>query len=204
STERRPPARSTCRTLLAEQCGRRLATIHLSDTRDPAQLERQLQRATAEGAELVVVDAMTDEELAAIVTAAERALPDVVFVGSAGLVGALATHSARQFATPMRNLSAKIADSAAPILAVIGSGSVMAQEQLASVRRDNRVVYVELSLEEHRPNPLSSRGSIDATRCSVSRRHSLARCWMEPRPGAWPPGWRTQPCSPSNRSTRNG
>jgi len=94
----------------------------------PAQLTAALQG----DAQLVVVDAQSDDELDQIINAAFACEERPLLVGSAGLCDALA----RRLATPRQ------------LLAVIGSMSEIAQEQIQRVRNQRNVSRVLIDIND--------------------------------------------------------
>jgi uncharacterized protein YgbK (DUF1537 family) len=127
-------------TLLARQSRRAVAAVELADVR--AGVDRLAERLRAErssGAELLVVDALTDADLEVVLAASLRALPGALLCGSAGLAGVLASHYAQQ--APRRGSSRPIATAEGPALLVVGSGSAMAHRQIAYLR-SHQVVTV--------------------------------------------------------------
>jgi uncharacterized protein YgbK (DUF1537 family) len=118
-------------TLLEAQSCRPVAALSLADVRaGAAHLAQRLAQVSA-GAALLVVDAMTDDDLRCIVAATERALPAALLCGSAGLLGALAErHAGAVHAEP----DVEVQESG-PALLVIGSGSAVARRQIAHLRQ---------------------------------------------------------------------
>jgi len=132
-------------TLLARQSRRRIAAVGLNDVRGGAGwLAERLLAERARGAELLVVDALDDDDLQVVLDAMLRALPDALVCGSAGLAGTLAAYVARN--TPPRN-DAQSAAIAGPALLVIGSGSPMAQRQIEYLRRHQLVAAFERGVD---------------------------------------------------------
>lgn len=110
--------------LLAEHSSR------VSKVVTPGQLAQHLQQET----ELFIVDASSDEELDAIVSAAVNCESPPLLVGSAGLCDALARHLA-----PVKNKQ---------LLAVIGSMSEIAQKQIQYVAKNANVSKVLVAVED--------------------------------------------------------
>jgi uncharacterized protein YgbK (DUF1537 family) len=128
-------------TLLARQSRRAVAAIGLEDVRGGVgRLAERLAALRARGAELLVADALDDADLQMLLEAALRALPDALLCGSAGLAGTLATYAARP--SPAHR-EATAPASEGPALLVIGSGSAMAQRQIAYLRRQQLVAAFE-------------------------------------------------------------
>jgi uncharacterized protein YgbK (DUF1537 family) len=126
-------------TLLARQSRRAVAAVGLADVRTGADRLAERLRAERSGAELLVVDALTDADLEVVLAASLRALPGALLCGSAGLAGVLASHYAQQ--APRRGSSRPIAAGGGPALLVVGSGSAMAHSQIAYLR-SHQVVTV--------------------------------------------------------------
>ncbi len=139
-------------TVIASQSRRRVHAVSLAAVRaGSGALGDRLVSACARGAQLLVVDAMTDADLGVIVEAAGTALPAALLCGSAGLLGALAlTAPAALFRRDTQIDEIDEAERAAqraardgPVLIVVGSGSRRAHEQIASARaRGMRTVAV--------------------------------------------------------------
>ncbi len=126
-------------TLLARQSRRVVAAIGLGDVRGGVgRLAEQLLAQRARGAELLVADALDEADLQTLLEATLRVLPDALLCGSAGLAGTLATHMARQSPSPSEAPAFSVEG---PALLVIGSGSAMAQRQIAYLRQ-NRLAAV--------------------------------------------------------------
>jgi D-threonate/D-erythronate kinase len=74
--------------LLASQGARNLASIaQPAEQGEPSTLMKQIQRAGANGAQIIVIDGATESHLDAIALAAFRIVPQPLLVGSAGLAG---------------------------------------------------------------------------------------------------------------------
>ncbi len=152
-------------TLLREQCDLSVTTISLSKVRSGVDaLHQALLQAEAAAGTLIVVDAESEEDLACLLMAAERALPHALFCGSAGLVGLLALQLATQLdaqiatqrapqraiASNPEQVSSKESSIAErtkrrhPMLGVVGSGSIMAQQQVAYLREIAAVTVWEV------------------------------------------------------------
>jgi len=128
-------------TLLACQSRRSVAAIGLDVVRGGAgRLAERLLAQRARGTELLVADALDENDLQTVLDAVLQALPDALLCGSAGLAGTLANHTARQ-SLPHREALALPIEGAA--LLVIGSGSAMAQRQIAYLRRHRLVSAFE-------------------------------------------------------------
>jgi uncharacterized protein YgbK (DUF1537 family) len=115
-------------TLLAAQSRAQIDTIELATVRGGvAALAEALRKARAAGSQYLVVDALTDSDLDIIVGAAHS--DDCLLCGSAGMIAPLAARWAE--AAPEGERPAHVQDG--PILAVVGSGSAVAHEQVAEV-----------------------------------------------------------------------
>jgi uncharacterized protein YgbK (DUF1537 family) len=108
------------------------------------QLVAALMHLDALGIDVAVIDALTEDDLLRVLLVAERALPNALLCGSAGLVGVLAQRLAQQrgdlVAPQFPSLHVD-----GPTLAVVGSASVMAQRQVAAVQSAGvaRVLCIE-------------------------------------------------------------
>jgi uncharacterized protein YgbK (DUF1537 family) len=124
-------------TLLAHQSQRAVAALPLAAVRARSEcLAARVAEMRARRAQVLVVDAVSEDDLHTIVAAA-RALPDVLLCGSGGLIGALA---ARQAAGSRAQAIGEAVRGpqrppAGPALVVVGSGSAMAHAQIAYLRR---------------------------------------------------------------------
>jgi uncharacterized protein YgbK (DUF1537 family) len=128
-------------TLLAHQSRRAVGAIGLEDVRGGVdRLAERLLAQRARGAELLVADALDETDLQIVLDAALHALPDALLCGSAGLAGTLATHTARQ---SHLHSDAPALPVEGPALIVIGSGSAMAQRQIAYMRQHQLVAGFE-------------------------------------------------------------
>ncbi|MBX3013314.1 MAG: four-carbon acid sugar kinase family protein [Caldilineaceae bacterium] len=122
-------------TRLRQQTALPVATVALAEVRaGVAALAASLVTQQATGAQLIVVDALTEADLATLYQATRRALPAALFCGSAGLIGVIATALASPSADRPVAQPEQVAVSW-PRLAVVGSGSPMAQRQVAHVLR---------------------------------------------------------------------
>jgi uncharacterized protein YgbK (DUF1537 family) len=116
-------------TLLRAQTELALAVVDLERVRSGVpQVADHLHRARSRGARLLVVDALSDEDLQVVLAAVQRAMPDALLCGSAGLVGILAQRMAA--ADPSAHPAADTRQPVTRVLTVVGSGSVMAHRQL--------------------------------------------------------------------------
>ncbi|SFN55998.1 Uncharacterized conserved protein YgbK, DUF1537 family [Izhakiella capsodis] len=93
-----------------------------------------LEAELAQGTELLIVDAATDDDLDAIIAAALTCTQMPLLVGSAGLCDALARHLA-----PARHKQ---------LLAVVGSMSEVAQHQIALIQKASGVSSVVIDVED--------------------------------------------------------
>ncbi len=122
--------------LLQQQSRRPVAHIGLETVRmQPDALAAHMRRLRQNGAEMLAVDAMTDEDLAAICAAATAGLRDVLYCGSAGLVSVLAREMAECGKQPCTTRSVlPIPPKRGYVVVAVGSGSVMAHAQIARLR----------------------------------------------------------------------
>jgi len=129
-------------TLLAAQCDLPVATVALAQVRaGAAALQQTLCHLQQQGAQLLVVDGVTEEDLATICVAATQ-LPHALLCGSAGLVGHLALHLATGLppATPRPPSVLQ-----RPLLTIVGSGSRMAHRQVSAVRQALAMPIIEVT-----------------------------------------------------------
>jgi uncharacterized protein YgbK (DUF1537 family) len=134
-------------TLLASQSQRPQAAISLADVRaGERHLAERLRLAYDQGAQFLVVDALSDQDLQWLVAAARRVLPRALLCGSAGLVEPLARWFLAQ--GPSQSTAGQPAVTLCPpVLLVVGSGSCMAHQQIAALRGRLGVCVQELNCE---------------------------------------------------------
>jgi 4-hydroxythreonine-4-phosphate dehydrogenase len=125
-------------TLLAHQSQRPVAALPLAAVRAGSEcLAAHVAEMRAGPAQVLVVDALSEDDLHTIVAAAAQALPDALLCGSGGLIGALAARQA--VATRAQATGEAVCGPrrppAGPALVVVGSGSAMAHAQIAHLRR---------------------------------------------------------------------
>lgn len=127
--------------LLAEQSQHPVAELPLEQLRRGAAfLRRRVVELTRDGtARIVVLDAMSDDDLATIV-AAQSLLPDALLCGSAGLVGVLAS---RLTQPPPAVAACDRRVAHAPALLVVGSGSAAAHRQISFARSHGAIQVVD-------------------------------------------------------------
>ena len=143
--------------LLAQQTERPVVLIALADVRaGEAVLAARLQSAVEHGAQILVVDARTDADLATILAAVQRALPHALLCGSAGLMAPLARAVAQQEGAP--HIDQKPLTLQPPLLAVVGSGSTMAHRQIDALRQTEEIAVVEIGQDQSFPLELEGSG----------------------------------------------
>lgn len=132
------PATVHLPTLLAAQSHHKVGAVGLQTVEaGTGRLQTALAAAQAEGARLIVVDALEERHLVAIYAAARAALTAPLLCGSAGLAGVPAAALAGAFPAASR----AVQPPTGPVLGVVGSGSATAHRQIAQVeqRGDVRV-----------------------------------------------------------------
>lgn len=97
--------------------------------------------AAAQGAQILVVDALSESDLAAVVAATQTALPHALLCGSAGLIEPLARSLVTADLAAPRPQPIHVRP---PLLAVVGSGSAMAHRQVAALREERDILVVEV------------------------------------------------------------
>lgn len=152
--------------LLAEQTALPQAMVGLATMRaGVAKLTQELQAHYAAGAQLFIADALTEGDLQTLYAAAQAALPHALFCGSAGLMGVIAAALVKTKGGPSYNTD-QLPTIAHPLLAVVGSGSVMAQRQLTRLRQLSGIDFYEVD-----PNGLTGVqmivGSGNNSRCAL-------------------------------------
>ena len=121
--------------LLQSQSRYPVAAISLEDVRNGKLAARLQQTTSREGHRVLVVDALTDEDLDTIVDECAAALPNALLCGSAGLVGALARRLVGQEDFPVDRIHGPRLWKTALLL--VGSGSQAAHRQIAYLQRSD-------------------------------------------------------------------
>jgi uncharacterized protein YgbK (DUF1537 family) len=117
--------------LLASQSNKQVGLVELEQVQAGEQaLATVLAERYAAGDRLIVVDALSEQDLDCLCAAQALALPKALLCGSAGLVGALARRLAPSFALPAQSYQ-PLAGSA---LVLVGSGSSMAHTQIEAAK----------------------------------------------------------------------
>jgi len=167
--------------LLTQQSRHPVVSLDLDEVRvGAAHLRRQVRAATRGGrGRFVVIDALTDDDLATIVSAAMELLPDVLLCGSAGLVGALAARLAPAVRSDAHAVPPADSRMDQPALIIVGSGSNAAHRQIAYLRRQSNITTVEVGATTvrewtgdilfHLPTPAAHLKLADATARSFAR-----------------------------------
>lgn len=149
-----PPQTVHLPSLLSSQSRRKVAAVDLATVRGgSARLAAALRANLATGAQLFAVDGMDDVDLEAVLVAAQEVMPDALLCGSAGLIGVLARRLAGAPASIATQVTPR-APLAASIALVAGSGSPMAQHQIATLvahGQVNRLVVTAEGSEALRP-----------------------------------------------------
>lgn len=113
-----------------------------------AELAAALARGYRAGAQLLVVDGLTEADLSTIYQATKQALPHALFCGSAGLMGVIAAALVEAQGATGGLPAASRPQLAYPMLAVVGSGSGMAHRQLYQLRQAPAVDIYEVDLAQ--------------------------------------------------------
>ena len=119
-----------------------LSAAEVGTARDGAMLTREIERRAASGADAVVCDAESDDDLRTIADAGARLGRPVVWAGSGGL----ARHLPRALAL-RANVTAESSPTDAPsrpILILVGSPSHVAQGQAAELARQGDVTTIDV------------------------------------------------------------
>lgn len=136
-------------TLLQQQTALPQASVGLAVVRaGVAALAATLDAGYRAGAQLLVIDALTEADLSTIYQATQQALPQALFCGSAGLMGAIATALVAAQGEMAGLALASPPRLAYPMLAVVGSGSIMAHRQLSRLRQESTVDIYEVALQQ--------------------------------------------------------
>lgn len=140
-----PPKSVHLPTLLAEQSTLPVAAISLATIRAGNDALRQaLTNAYQAEAVLLVVDAETEEDLQRLAEVAAATIPHVLFCGSAGLVGVLARQLAASLPIEAGHPTEQRYSISYPVVAIVGSGSPMAHQQLTYLRLHPKVTVIEV------------------------------------------------------------
>lgn len=132
--------------LLKQQSAQPVASIDLFDLRaGAAALARQLDDLHRRGVVVIVVDALTDADLATLVMAGSQALPDALWCGSAGLVGALARLQGQRSPAALSEPVDTSLCAAGDALLVIGSASPVARRQVQYLAGHHVVRVVDVA-----------------------------------------------------------
>lgn len=126
---------------LAEQTTLRQHHVSLEALRS-GDFQAQVFALAASGVRIVVADAQTPEDLHLIIQAAESLPFRPLLVGASGLSHALAQHSLTLQTSPQ----AITTRTTAPLLAVIGSMSEIAAQQIAFVQQHRPVALVDIDV----------------------------------------------------------
>jgi uncharacterized protein YgbK (DUF1537 family) len=145
--------------LLASQTTRPLALISLAVVQaGVAALAERLRIARGQGAQLFVVDAMSDADLETLLAAQQQALPGALLCGSAGLIEPLARSLAPEKDRATRATVPPRLH--APGLIVVGSGSPMAHRQVDALRTHSDIQVCEVA----DPTRINTGGGLAAMR----------------------------------------
>jgi 4-hydroxythreonine-4-phosphate dehydrogenase len=137
--------------LLAEQTSRPQALLALATVRSgQANLAGAIAAQTTAGAQILVADALTDADLASLLSATQRVHPDALWCGSAGLIEPLARWTAVQGQSELITASAPVR-LRSPLLGIVGSGSAMSHRQLELLGRQEDVSIMQLDPVGERP-----------------------------------------------------
>ncbi len=140
-----PPRTMHLPTLLAEQSDLPIGAIALNTIRaGQSTLRHAIQRQRQAGQVLLVADAETEADLEQLLQAVTAVAPQALLCGSAGLVGVLAQQMAATMPAPASPPTATPAFIQKPVLAIIGSGSSIATQQIAHLRANTTTLVVEI------------------------------------------------------------
>lgn len=126
-------------------------------------LAAAMRAAAGQGAQILVVDALSDDDLATLLAATQRVLPHALLCGSAGLVAPLARSLIAQEGFAPATTHPPPLPMRPPLLAVVGSGSTMAHRQIDALRGQNNLSLIEVDQDQSAPvglEPTSKRGVI--------------------------------------------
>lgn len=148
-------------TLLQQQTALPQASIGLAVVRaGVAALAAALDAGYRAGAQLLVIDALTEADLSTIYQATQQALPQALFCGSAGLMGVIAAALVAAQGETVGPALASPPALAYPLLAVVGSGSNMAHRQLLQLQQVPAVDIYEVDLaQQARVRVVAGQGS---------------------------------------------
>ncbi|MDM8102443.1 four-carbon acid sugar kinase family protein [Oceanobacillus oncorhynchi] len=131
--------------LLEEQSKRDIQLISISDVQKGKDhiLEKMLKLTAANSSQIIVIDATTDEELKAIVEAAEALKEKFLWVGSAGVASHLSSTGGNRKEVLQSNQS----DKRPPVLVVAGSVNMITNQQIHDLKKGNNVEEIVISPE---------------------------------------------------------
>ncbi|MFN8445234.1 MAG: four-carbon acid sugar kinase family protein [Caldilineaceae bacterium] len=130
--------------MLAEQTTLPIALIELADVRlGRKHLADLLCQHYAAGAQLLVIDGISDDDLTAIVTATRQALPDALLCGSAGMILPLAAICQQDLQYQSKHVEQTRSTNNSAMI-IVGSASEMAHRQIATVERQQAAQIVTM------------------------------------------------------------
>lgn len=136
-------------TLLQQQTVLPQASVGLAVVRaGAAALAAALESGYRAGAQLLVVDGLTEADLVTIYQATQQALPQALFCGSAGLMGVIAAALVEAQGETVDMAITSLPPIPYPLLAIVGSGSIMAHRQLLQLRQAAGVDIYEVDLAQ--------------------------------------------------------
>lgn len=136
-------------TIIAQQTALPQALVGLATVRAGiVELAAYLRATYMAGAQLFIADSLTEADLQNLYRAAQLALPDALFCGSAGLMGVIAAILVEAQGGKLHGADQPPPAITHPLLAVVGSGSVMAQRQLARLRQLPAIDFYQVTLGE--------------------------------------------------------
>lgn len=163
-----PVRKSSLCSLLAAQTRRPVYHVGL-DVLDEGEgaLEQRLAALVREGECVVVVDAMTDGDLAAIVKATTSMREQVLLVGSAGLAQPLAEELAKERKAPSEPVLQRGA------LVVVGSVNPVSRRQMERLEEMGGVQFVHLDVQAAMADDQEKEQTVDGA-CRVVRQAASA------------------------------
>lgn len=168
---------------LQAQSGLQGGVVTLEQVRS-AELLRCLQRHQAQGDRLLVADAETDDDIQRLMLAAAQLAEKPLLAGAAGLSDALGAMLTPAVSAPAQADDFRADSAAAPLLAVVGSMSEIAREQIEQLQSHSALTLVEVDIAQlfQRPAwPDSPRWLQQAITALRQGQHCVIRTCQQPQ-----------------------
>ncbi len=131
--------------IISRQSKRKVTLISLQDVRAGSdQICKKIKSLLKDGSQIIVADAVTDNDLAFIGAALGQLDEKIVPAGSAGLAEQMAEQVAEQMAEPLTIIDEQ---EFKPIVIVVGSVSKVTRDQVAYALKKNRVEVIDVKVQ---------------------------------------------------------